>query len=183
MAYLDLEELPDLLGGQLVAPGPGVVRFRRSDYLGYPTMPLERAVRDLVAERTEGRRPAGPIRILTQLRTLGHCFNPVSFYYCFGQGGQSLEAVVAEVTNTPWGERHGYVVREGVGCFGKLLHVSPFMDMDHAYECHAGVPGRALSVRIESHRAGARVFDASLALRRRELTRGTPATSAAAAGG
>ncbi len=173
LAYVDLEELPALLGGRLVAPGPGVVRFRRSDYLGDPAMPLERAVRDVVAEHMGGHRPAGPIRILTQLRTLGHCFNPVSFYYCFDKGGGRLEAVVAEVTNTPWGERHAYVVPEGAGRFEKLLHVSPFMDMDHTYECRAGIPGRALSVRIENCRAGARVFDAMLALRRRELTRDT----------
>jgi DUF1365 family protein len=173
LAYLDLEELPDLLGGRLVAPGPGVVRFRRSDYLGDPAVPLERAVRDAVAEQMDGRRPAGPIRMLTHLRTLGHCFNPVSFYYCFEDGGERLEAVVAEVTNTPWGERHAYVVPEGAGRFHKVLHVSPFMAMDHTYECRAGLPGRALSVHIESRRTGARVFDATLALRRRELTRGT----------
>jgi DUF1365 family protein len=173
LAYLDLEELPELLGGRLLAPGPGVVRFRRSDYLGDPAAPLEQAVRDLVAERMEGRRPTGPIRILTQLRTLGHCFNPVSFYYCFAEGEERLEAVVAEVTNTPWGERHAYVVPEGVGRFEKVLHVSPFMDMDHTYECRARVPGRTLAVRIENRRAGMRTFDASLALRRHELT---PAT-------
>lgn len=172
LAYIDLEELPKLLGGRLVAPGPGVVRFRRSDYLGDPAVPLQQAVRDAVAEQMDGRPPAGPIRMLTQLRTLGHCFNPVSFYYCFDQRGERLEAVVAEVTNTPWGERHAYVVPEGAGCFQKALHVSPFMDMDHIYQCRAGVPGRALSVHIENRRDGARVFDATLALRRRQLTRG-----------
>ena len=173
LAYLDLEELPELLGGRLLAPGPGVVRFRRSDYLGDPAMPLERVVRDVVAERMDGPRPAGPIRILTQLRTLGHCFNPVSFYYCFDQGEERLEAVVAEVTNTPWGERHAYVVPEGAGNFQKVLHVSPFMDMGHTYECRAGIPGRTLSVRIENRRAGTRMFDATLTLRRRELSPGT----------
>ena len=72
-------------------------------------MPLADAVRDLVEERT-GARPAGPIRLLTHLRSFGHCFNPVSFYYCFDPAGERVEAVVAEVTNTPWGERHAYVL-------------------------------------------------------------------------
>ncbi len=171
LAYIDLAELPELLDGRLLARGPGVVRFRRSDYLGDPAIPLEPAVRDLVAQRLDGRRPAGPIRVLTQPRTLGHCFNPVSFYYCFDRDGERLEAVVAEVTNTPWGERHAYVVPRGAGHFRKVLHVSPFMDMDHTYRCRAGAPGRALSVHIENLRAGARLFDATLALRRRELTR------------
>ncbi len=52
------------------------------------------------------RRPAGPVRLLTGLRYLGHSFNPVSFYYCFDATGERVEAVVAEVENIPWGERH-----------------------------------------------------------------------------
>ena len=82
MAYLDLDELPRLAGGRLLRRRPGLVRFRRRDYLGDPAVPLADAVRALVAERT-GAAPDGPIRLLTNLRTLGRCFNPVSFYYCF----------------------------------------------------------------------------------------------------
>ena len=78
MAYVDLDELPTLLGGR-----PGLVRFRRSDYLGDPATPLDQAVRALVRARL-GSAPQGPIRLLTHLRTFGHCFNPVSFYFCFG---------------------------------------------------------------------------------------------------
>ena len=88
------------------------MRFRRSDYLGDPAVPLADAVRALVAERL-GSAPQGPIRLLTHLRTFGHCFNPVSFYYCFAADGERLEAIVAEVTNTPWGERHAYVLPRG----------------------------------------------------------------------
>jgi DUF1365 family protein len=102
LAYLDLEELPRLLGGRLVSRRRGVVRFRRPDYLGNPAVPLDCAVRGLVSERT-GECPEGPIRLLTHPRSFGHCFNPVSFYYCFDADGERLEAVVAEVTNTPWG--------------------------------------------------------------------------------
>lgn len=169
LAYIDLDELPRLLGGRLVAPSPGVVRFRRADYHGDPALPLAQAVRDLVELRT-GRRPRGPIRMLAHLRSFGHCFNPISLYYCFDPAGEHVETVVAEVTNTPWGERHAYVVPHGVGRFTKALHVSPFMGMDHTYTCRAEPPGSALSVRIENRRAGAPVFEATLALRRRELS-------------
>jgi uncharacterized protein len=99
--YLDLDELPRLLGGRLVARRPGALRFRRRDYLGDRVVPLDDAVRSLVATQT-GRRPDGPVRVLTQLRSFGHCFNPVSFYYCF-DAASGVQAVVAEVTNTPWG--------------------------------------------------------------------------------
>jgi uncharacterized protein len=166
MAYIDLAELPRLLGGRLVATRPGIVRFRRRDYLGDPALPLDAAVRELVRERT-GHAPQGPIRLLTHLRTFGHCFNPVSFYYCFAADGRQLETVVAEVTNTPWGERHAYVLRDDEGAgFDKSLHVSPFMGMDQSYSWRAPAPGPTLSVHIESSEHGTRVFDATLGLRR-----------------
>jgi uncharacterized protein len=177
LAYIDLDELPDLLGGRLVDARPGLVRFRRRDYLGDPGVPLADAVRALVAERT-GRRPGGPVCVLTNLRTFGHCFNPVSFYYCHDAGG-GLDCLVAEVTNTPWGERHAYVLPAGDGPgvlrgeAAKALHVSPFMGMDQAYEVRAAAPGRTLSVHIESREDGARAFDATLGMHRRALDRRT----------
>jgi uncharacterized protein len=177
LAYIDLDELPELLSGRLVDPRPGLVRFRRRDYLPTPDggAPLADAVRRLVHERT-GHRPAGPIRLLTQLRSFGHCFNPVSFYYCFDQADERLEHVLAEVTNTPWGERHVYLLSASdeaaavAGSSAKELHVSPFMGMDHRYEWRVSTPGRRLEVNIESHREGTLAFDATLCMRRRALT-------------
>lgn len=178
LAYLDLDELPGLLSGRLVSRRPGPLRFRRSDYLGDPDVPLDDAVRALVADRT-GTRPEGPVRLLTQLRSFGHCFNPVSFYYCFDARGEQLDAIVAEVTNTPWGGRHAYVLPRppdadgGIlkGSSEKVLHVSPFMAMDHRYEWRVARPRETLSVHIESHNRGGVAFDATLSLRRRELSR------------
>jgi DUF1365 family protein len=111
MLYLDLDELPALFDSYRLASGRGraLAEFRRADYLGDPRRPLATEVRELVAART-GRRPTGPIRLLTNLRYFGHCFNPVSFYYCFDASGNRVETIVAEVTNTPWGERHAYVL-------------------------------------------------------------------------
>jgi DUF1365 family protein len=174
MAYLDLDELPTLLGGRLTRNRPGLVRFRRADYLGDPATPLHEAVRAVVHEHL-GKRPQGPIRLLTHLRTFGHCFNPVSFYYCFAPDGEQLEAIVAEVTNTPWGERHAYVLKAGDpvprGGFDKALHVSPFMPMEQRYTWRAPAPGETLSVQIESAQDRQKAFDATLGLKRRPLTR------------
>lgn len=189
LAYLDLGEVPALLNGRLLRATPGLVRFRRRDYLGDRTTDLDHAVRDLVEGQT-GRRPLGPVRVLTQLRSFGHCFNPVSFYYCLDETSGHIQAMVAEVTNTPWGERHAYVLAPSsmltpsfavgaageewtAGRFAKAVHVSPFMGMDHVYEARAAAPGERLMVHIDSWRNGEVVFDATLALRRRELTRRT----------
>jgi DUF1365 family protein len=168
--YLDLDELPSLLGGRLIVARPGLLRFRRRDYLGPPAIPLDRAVRDEVEAQT-GARPGGPIRLLTQLRSFGHCFNPVSFYYCMDAGGGRVQAVLAEVTNTPWGERHAYVFAGGRDNLEKALHVSPFMGMDQRYVARAGSPGERIAIHIESRRGDELTFDATLVLRRSELTR------------
>jgi DUF1365 family protein len=110
------------------------------------------------------------------------CFNPVSFYYCLDRAGDQVEAVLAEVTNTPWGERHSYLLSHGDGAspvlhgsFDKELHVSPFMGMDHLYQARATPPGPTLSVHIESLHGGHPVFDATLTMQRRGLTRASAA--------
>jgi uncharacterized protein len=186
MFYLDLDELPELFDGMPLfsARRAALAYFRRADYLGDPSVPLKEAVRNLVGERT-GSRPAGPVRLLTHIRCFGHCFNPVSFYYCFDEAGERIVAVVADVTNTPWGERHAYVmsvdessdhgtVRLMHGRFSKQLHVSPLMGMDHVYDWRLSEPAAQLMVHIESHRDdGENVFDATLSLRRRAISRRT----------
>jgi uncharacterized protein len=193
MVYLDLDELPGCFDGHRLwsARRPALAWFRRADYLGDPSVPLADAVRALVLERT-GRSIDGPIGLLTHMRCFGHCFNPVSFYYCYDEDGGRVAAVVAEVTNTPWGERHAYVMdgedaraEHGAAVlsaeFAKQLHVSPLMGMDHVYDWRLTEPGERLSVHIESQRVGAgrgeSVFDATLTLTRSEIS--TPALARA----
>ena len=183
MMYLDLGELESVFAGRLLwsTSTPNLAWFRRADHYGDPDVPLDVAIRDLVAERT-GARPEGPIRLLTHLRYLGHCFNPVSFYYCFAKDGRTLETVVAEVSNTPWKERHMYVLPESQNRgsaaskrydFAKAFHVSPFLGMDMAYAWRFGTPpeqdGEPLWVHMENRRGDERVFEATLTLERRPL--------------
>jgi len=154
MAFVDLDEVDEVAALCRFLP----VTLRRADYHGDPAVPLAESIRALAGERD------GAVRMLTNLRAFGHCFNPVTFYWCG-------EKVVAEVTNTPWGERHAYVLSPGGGRFAKQLHVSPFMGMDHEYECEAPPPGEHALLRVVSRRAERTVFEAVLALRRRELSR------------
>ena len=145
----------------------GTVRHRRHEpvrhefaypiALRYAEHPDPGAMLDLVAERT-GSRPAGPVRLLTRPRG----FNPVSFAYCFD--GERLRAVVAEVTNTPWGEQHRYVLEGTHGEMPKAFHVSPFLGMEHRYRWRLTPPGERLTVHI----AAGETFDATLTLRRRQ---------------
>jgi DUF1365 family protein len=178
--YLDLDELPRVFARRWLwsVDRPNLCAFRREDYYGDPT----RSLKDCVLERVEretGRRPAGPVRLLTHLRTLGHCFNPVSFYYCYAADGRTLEAILAEITNTPWMERYQYVLpvtdaereRHEFG-FGKAFHVSPFLPMNMHYEWMLSTPASRLHVHMVNRvTVGADpAFDATLTLSRRELT-------------
>ncbi len=181
LMYLDLGELPEVLdpfpGWSARRPAPA--RLRRADFPGDPRQPLAECAREQVAAAT-GARPEGPVRLLTGLRYLGHSFNPVSFYYCFDRAGERVEAVVADVRNIPWGERHPYVLARGERTgtvlgdeLDKALHVSPLMSMDQTYDFRATEPGERLAVHISSRPRGGeeKTFDATLSLRRRELSR------------
>jgi uncharacterized protein len=183
MMYVDLDELPQLFARRWLwsCNRPNVAWFRRRDYIGPAEESLADSVRSFVASRT-GRRPSGPIRLLTQFRHFGYAFNPLSLYYCFDEQGQ-LAVVVAEVSNTPWGERHCYVIdctTERVSppryefTARKQLHVSPFLHMDYDYRFRLTVPAAKLTLQIENWpRSGDRdtpTFAASLSLNRREMT-------------
>jgi DUF1365 family protein len=137
-------------------------------------VPLKQAVLDVVEARL-GTRPAGPVRLLTQVRCLGYVFNPVTFYYCFAADAATLEAIVAEITNTPWKERHAYVLpaRDGEvrGSFQKVFHVSPFLGMRQRYRWLLTTPGDRLAVTMVNEEDGRDVFSATLALQRHELSR------------
>jgi DUF1365 family protein len=180
MAYLDLAELDRVFSKRWFwsVERANLASFRRNDHLGDPSVPLAEAVRALVAERT-GKRPLGPIRLLTHLRYFGYCFNPVSFYYCFNEAGERLEAVVAEVNNTPWGEQHCYVLpaTEAQGSArhwhwqsDKRMHVSPFMPMDLQYSWALSAPAHGLAVQMKCEQGGEQLFAATLGLQRRALS-------------
>jgi len=180
MVYLDLAELPEVFDGHWLwsARRPAPAWFRRQDYLGPTELPLDEAVRGRVESAT-GQRPTGPIRMLTHLRYFGYCMNPVTFYYCFDDAGETVRFIVAEVNNTPWDERHAYVLdtarseRQGlVRCwrFGKAFHVSPFLPMDMDYEWRFDDPSASLNVHMQNLQAGKRVFEATLELEREAMT-------------
>ena len=161
MPYFDLDELPELLDRFWFwsAKRFNFAWYRRSDYLGDPNTPLASAVRELIIERT-GHVSEGPIRLLTNVRYFGFGINPVSYYYCFDRLGQYVEHVVAEVTNTPWGETHCYVISKPQQdqshipkqvWTAKEFHVSPFMEMQMAYRWHISFPDRSLNIHLENH--------------------------------
>lgn len=183
--YLDLDEIEQVFARRWLwsCDSRNLAEFRRSDFLGPADLPLKEAVLRRVDQET-GRRPAGPVRLLTHLRYAGLIFNPVSFYYCYEADGMALDSIVAEVTNTPWYERYAYVLPldrahpEGRAlrwAFPRQFHVSPYMSMDSEYDWRFTVPGRDLHVHMDVRHGGDREFDAHLRLQRLPLTGNTMA--------
>ena len=176
LAYVDVDALPGSLDALPLwsARRRAPVYFRRRDFFDGGAQPLGPVVRDLVEARLD-HRPSGPIFLLAQLRTFGFLFNPLAVYYCFARGGELLDAVVLEVTNTPWGERTWYVfdARAGAtsGSTRKEMHVSPFLPMDAGYRVSWTTPAADLKLAINVERAAQSIFRTDLALTRVQLDR------------
>ena len=198
MLALDLDEWERF---EKVSPFVSVGRFNwlslhRRDYLD-PTVPdLRQAVADRV-EIATGWRPDGAVELITHPRHLGYVFNPVSFYFCYRAGDRPSEGAVpavilAQITNTPWHERHLYCLHVGDDVittrqgwrtvkagFSKRFHVSPFNPMDQSYQWTFSFRGPELRIHMNVNgpaadaEAAGRVFDATLVVRRTPVTRKT----------
>lgn len=177
--FIDLDELTSVFSGRWLW---SVHRFniacmKRADYLGDPKQNLKEAVLDHVQAQT-GIRPIGPVRLFTHLRYFGFVFNPVSFYFCYDATGEHVQTIVAEITNTPWGQRHAYVlpVEQSVlstkfqFSFDKQFHVSPFMPMDIHYEWYFTAPAEHFTVHMINFQGEAKIFDATLSMQRKAIT-------------
>jgi DUF1365 family protein len=176
MMYLDLDELDQVF---TMSPFWSTkpwrpARFRRSDFLGDPDTPLKQAVRDRIHAET-GHWHDGPVRMLANLRYFGFNINPISCYYCFDRR-EGLQYIVVEVTNTPWNERQSYVLtcdpeqRIQRKSFAKAMHVSPFNPMNMTYRWSSNEPQRILSLNLETECHDEIHMDATMALKRREIS-------------
>jgi DUF1365 family protein len=177
MALLDVDRVPELMR---VSRWTGWNRrrwaaFDDRDHLGDPSQPLrQRVIAD--ARRHGLEVPDGAIFLLTHLRSLGYCFNPVSFFYLFDRFWR-LRLVLAEVNNT-FGGSHTYWLRPDATRRGfrsvadKSLYVSPFMPADLEYRFALTPPANRLVAHMENRVEGRAIFDATLSLERRPWTAG-----------
>jgi len=180
MLYLDINDLENVINKSIFwnINKPAVVSFNRKDFHGTEEVDLDTAVRNTV-ENKVGSRPEGKIRMLAHLRYFGYCFNPVTFYYCFNRNDDSVDYILAEVANTPWKERHAYVLSSSQESdkseirlsMEKELHVSPFWGMDHMYDWVFSSPKDKLNVFMKNFKDGKHVFDANLSMDRTEMTK------------
>jgi DUF1365 family protein len=125
----------------------------------------------------------GAVLLLTYAPSCGYEQNPISVYYCHPAAPASAPAsaplpppvrALAEVTNTPWGERVRFAFALGEDVLPKPLHVSPFMEMTPSWRITSDAPTDTLhiafTVEAPPHatraRSGGVVFRAALSARR-----------------
>ena len=182
MVHLFLDELSEVFKGRLLwsANRRNLAWFNRDDYHGNSKEPLEDAVRRTVHEQL-GHLPEGRISVLTHMRYFGHCFNPVSFYYCWDAETFLPEALLVEITNTPWNERYARAFewqRKPKGTsssehnFRKEFHVSPFIGMKVDYAWRFSLPGERLAVEMTDSENRQVFFRAGLDLHRKPISTG-----------
>lgn len=172
MLGLDLDELSDLqLGPWFGIERAGLLSFRRGDYLRGTQGPLKQAVWDKVGELGGGGQ-GGRVLLLGNVRCLGFYFSPVNFYFCYQ--GNDARYLLAEVSNTPWNERHYYLLDlAALVPHDKDFHVSPFMALAMRYHWRIRPPREETLIHIESHPQSGdpKLFDATLALARAPLSK------------
>ena len=199
MFYLDLDEIDDVFNGGWFWSNRrfAYASFQRCDHL--KQFPADRDLKNCVsAVLVENGVDVeiGQVCLLTQLRYCGFRMNPISLYYCFGKTNDRLEAVIAEVNNTPWDEQHVYVIPDHqsasapVGVVAserrtskrpqrsikteklkKSFHVSPFMHSDMHYRMIYSLPEQKIGVKMENFEAGKKIFDVSMLMHKQPLTK------------
>jgi uncharacterized protein len=184
-ALLDVDELP-ALDREVAGFGynrRAIAGFRDRDHLGPSDLPVREKLRRWLAGQGI-ELPAGPVRVLANLRVLGHVFDPVSWWFCHDAEGW-LVLVVAEVRNT-FGESHCYLLdqlrRGDDGLLRadapKRFHVSPFLPIDGLTYAFAFAPPAAdptgmddqVVVHIDVDDPRGRIFDATQTGRRAPFT-------------
>lgn len=172
MLFLDLDHLKDAFKDRWFwsLEKANLATFRRRDYLPGTQGNLAEAARQLVEQAT-GTRPEGSVLLMTQPRYFGLCFNPISLFFCHNKFGEPTH-VILEVHNTPWNERHPYVLdlKDGKEVnFDKALHVSPFMDIDMSYRFSYQVIDGEIMISLENYRGEDRLFIARMQLQEQPL--------------
>ena len=181
MMYTDLDELDNITA---LSPWWSTkkyvpARFKRQDFHGDENVSLDDSVKATVQEQL-GFRPTGAVRVLANWRYFGYNMNPLTTYYCFDAATEgkteTLRAILAEVNNTPWGERHAYVLacepekNTQTFRFNKVFTVSPFNPLNMSYVWRSNEPGKRLSIHIETYQQDSAVMDATLRLDRVAIT-------------
>lgn len=173
---IDLDEIPKLSKKlRLFAHNSRApYALRDSDHLEIGGSTIRENVESFLRIKGVSTEP-GRIDLVTNLRTWGYVFNPVSFYFVYDKEQQPL-CVVAEVANT-FNEQKLYLVEsrnEKTGTFRqshkKLFYISPFSSPDTHLNFALNPPEDRISLSITENDSEGTYFISSLQGKRTELS-------------
>jgi hypothetical protein len=158
------------------------LRFIEKDYLRGEPFSLSKRIADKV-KSLQGHTDIHRIVMLVQVRCFGIYFSPANFYFCYDKNDNCTQ-MLAEVSNTPWNERHYYLINLSNAnedkVTKKVFQVSPFMDLDMSYFWHIKPPTQVddrLLIKIENKReyqkkcSNEKLFDATLVMNKLPFTK------------
>lgn len=181
MFYIDLDELDTLAEKILLISRNhfNFFNFRDSDHLQLPadkpdtTKSTKEQLLGYLS--SQGINPAKPkIFLLTHLRTLGHLFNPVSFYFiyddnkplcCVPELGNTFGEMKLFLLNNETLKDNRFLLRAK-----KYFYVSPFMDHDVYFDFQLAIPGDKLNIRIDDYKEDRRIFISTLTGEKKAMT-------------
>ena len=112
---------------------------------------------------------------MTNVRTFGYIFNPVSFYFCFDTNDVPV-CVVSEIGNTFGELKYFYLGPEKKNTKAfvdqqiKYYYISPFTDLDNHLDFCIQVPDERLQITIDTLKNGEKFFWSSMKGQRKALT-------------
>ncbi len=178
MLALDLDELPQTMGISKLFGERwfNLIRFREQDYLRSEQGELKQRIASKIKKLGGIWRAEWRVMMVSQCRCVGIYFSPINLYFCYDDEDR-CRYLLAEVSNTPWNERHYYLINvDSEKRCDKEFHVSPFMDMAMQYRWKIAPPASTLKVGIDNYSnpnansAEQKVFQAMLVLKRQSLT-------------
>ncbi len=149
-----------------------LIRFCPNDYLNCQDIapevkPLAERVKQKMSALA-GRPLDGDVFLLGATRNGGMYFSPINLYYL--RNNNTYTHVLAEVSNTPWNQRHYYIIDlSNPRDTSKAFHVSPFNPMDMTYKWHLPQPTENIHVGIDCLQER-KVFTASMQLKKYSLS-------------
>ncbi len=177
MSYIDIDKSAQLFNqtGIFSSKKWSLIRFNEADY--FEKTKSINTLRDYINHLvvTSGLPVPSQVMLLTNTRFMGYIINPISCFYCFDEDDQ-LIAIVAKVTNTPWGEIKNYVLhcnpveKNQRIIFNKDMHVSPFNPMAMVYDWRNNLPHQQLSLHMNCMKDEVIHMDATVNLKMKSWT-------------
>lgn len=177
MFYLDLDEIDRLENvSKLIGHNKNrIYNFMDKDHFDLDGTTIKEKVLNYLQDKVD-TESIKKIMLLTNLRTFGYVFNPVSFYFCFDLQNKPV-CVVPEICNTFREIKPFFIkdIEEGKNTFRsqqkKNFYISPFVSVDMPLDFKVRIPDEQLNIQIDDYDEQGKFLYATMSGRKVQLTK------------